>query len=105
MFGVALEKVTREQRGQAKTINFGIIYGVTAYGLARRIEQLSVQSAQELINAYNKRFPSIQKFLDQCVMEAQSQGYVETILGRRRPIPEINAACRLGAERGGADGD
>ncbi len=91
VFGVALEKVTREQRGQAKTINFGIIYGVTAYGLARRIEQLSVQSAQELINAYNKRFPSIQKFLDQCVMEAQSQGYVETILGRRRPIPEINA--------------
>jgi DNA polymerase-1 len=92
VFGVALEKVTREQRGQAKTINFGIIYGVTAYGLARRIEQLSVQSAQELINAYNKRFPAIQKFLDQCVMEAQSQGYVETIMGRRRPIPEIKAA-------------
>jgi DNA polymerase-1 len=91
VFGVTLEKVTREQRGQAKTINFGIIYGVTAYGLARRIDELNVQSAQDLIDRYNKRFPSIQKFLDQCVMEAQSQGYVETILGRRRPIPEINA--------------
>ena len=91
VFGVTLENVTREQRGQAKTINFGIIYGVSAYGLARRIEGLTVQSAADLIAAYNKRFPSIQKFLDQCVMEARTQGYVQTILGRRRPIPEINS--------------
>jgi DNA polymerase I len=91
VFKVPLEQVTRDQRGHAKTINFGIIYGVTAYGLARRIEELSVQSAQQLIDAYNQRFPSIQQFLNKCVMEAQSQGYVETILGRRRPIPEIHA--------------
>jgi DNA polymerase-1 len=91
VFNVPLEQVTRDQRGQAKTINFGIIYGVSAFGLARRIDGMTVQSAQELITAYNKRFPAIQKFLDKCVMEAQSQGYVETILGRRRPIPEVHS--------------
>jgi DNA polymerase-1 len=92
VFAVPLEKVTRDQRGQAKTINFGIIYGVSAYGLARRIDGLTVQSAAELIAAYNKRFPSIQRFLDQCVMEARTRGYVQTILGRRRPIPEISSS-------------
>jgi DNA polymerase-1 len=102
VFNVALENVTREQRNYAKTINFGIIYGVSAYGLARRIEGLTVQSADELIKAYNKRFPTIPRFLERCVMEAQSQGYVETILGRRRPIPEINSSIlqmRNAAER------
>ncbi len=91
VYNVPLEEVTRDQRGYAKTINFGIVYGVSAFGLARRIEGLNVQSAQELINAYNKRFPSIKRFLEKCVMEAQSQGYVETILGRRRPIREITS--------------
>src|SRR5205814_4582528 len=90
VFNVPLDKVSREQRGYAKTINFGIVYGVSAYGLARRIEGLTVQSADELIRAYNKRFPTIPRFLEKCVMEAQSQGYVETIMGRRRPIPDIN---------------
>src|SRR5213078_2342988 len=91
VYGVAPQDVTRQQRGYAKTINFGIIYGVSAYGLARRIEGLTVQSAGELILAYHKRFPSIKQFLEKCVMEAQSQGYVETMMGRRRPIPEISS--------------
>jgi len=91
VFKVSPEKVTREQRAQAKVINFGIIYGVSAYGLSRRIEGLSVAAAAELIAAYNQRFPSIQKFLEKCVMDAQSQGYVQTILGRRRPIPEVRS--------------
>jgi DNA polymerase-1 len=102
VFATPLEQVTREQRNYAKTINFGIIYGVSAYGLARRIEGLNVDSAADLIEAYHKRFPSIKQFLDQCVMQAQSQGYVETILGRRRPIPDINSgvlALRNAAER------
>jgi DNA polymerase-1 len=102
VFGVPLDQVSRDQRGQAKTINFGIIYGVSAFGLARRIDGMTVKSAQELINAYNKRFPSIARFLDKCVMEAQSQGYVETLLGRRRPLPEIHSsivAMRNAAER------
>jgi DNA polymerase I len=91
VFGVPLEKVTREQRGYAKTINFGIIYGVTAHGLARRIEGLTHAAAEDLIKTYNKRFPAIKQFFEQCVMTAQSQGYVQTILGRRRPIPEIQS--------------
>jgi DNA polymerase-1 len=102
VFGVPLDAVTREQRARAKTINFGIIYGVSAYGLARRIEGLNVAAAQELINAYAKRFPRISGFLEKCVMAAQAQGYVETILGRRRPIPDINSAVvsiRNGSER------
>jgi DNA polymerase-1 len=102
VFGVSLEEVSRDQRGQAKTINFGIIYGVSAFGLARRIEGMTVPAAAELINAYNKRFPSIKQFLEKCVMEAQSQGYVETIMGRRRPITDINSgvlAIRNAGER------
>jgi DNA polymerase-1 len=102
VFHVPLDQVTKDQRGQAKTINFGIIYGVSAYGLARRIEGLDQRSAQELINAYNRRFPSIRQFLEQCVMQAQSMGYVETILGRRRPLPDITSgviALRNAAER------
>jgi DNA polymerase-1 len=102
VFGVPLEAVTRQQRGQAKTINFGIIYGVTAFGLARRIEGLSVKSAGELIKAYNQRFPSIAGFIEKCVQMAQTQGYVETILGRRRPINDINSdvlSIRSGSER------
>ena len=91
VFNVPLEQVTRDQRGQAKTINFGIIYGVSAMGLARRIDGLTVKSAAELIAAYNRRFPTIQKFFDQCVAEAQDTGIVHTILGRRRPIPDINS--------------
>jgi DNA polymerase I len=89
VFGVPLDLVTKEQRGHAKTINFGIIYGVTPHGLSRRIEGLTFSAAADLIAAYNKRFPSIKRFFDQCVTEAQTKGYVETILGRRRPIPEI----------------
>jgi DNA polymerase-1 len=102
VFGVPLEAVTREQRNYAKTINFGIVYGVSAYGLARRIEGLNVQSAQALIDSYNKRFPRIQEFLKECVRQAQDKGYVETILGRRRPIYDINSSIismRNAAER------
>ena len=91
VFNVALDQVTKDQRNQAKTINFGIIYGVTPHGLARRIEGLTFAGATELIAAYHRRYPSIKQFFDQCVMQAQSRGFVETILGRRRPIPEISS--------------
>jgi DNA polymerase-1 len=91
VFGVKPEDVTKDQRAQAKVINFGIIYGVSAYGLSWRIEGLTVQSADALIKAYHQRFPSISKFFRQCVMDAQAKGYVQTILGRRRPIPDITS--------------
>jgi DNA polymerase-1 len=102
VFRVPLSEVTKEQRNQAKTINFGIIYGVSAYGLARRIDGLDQKGAQELINSYNARFPSIKRFLEECVAHAQAHGYVETILGRRRPLPDITSgviALRNAAER------
>lgn len=102
VFGVSADQVTREQRAQAKIVNFGIIYGVSAYGLARRIDGMSTNAAAELIAAYHRRFPRIKKFLEQCVMEAQTKGYVETILGRRRPISEISSnivSLRNAAER------
>jgi DNA polymerase I len=102
VYNVPLEQVTREQRGSAKTINFGIIYGVTAFGLSRRIEGLSVSAADKLINDYNARFPSIQRFLQECVEQARSLGYVTTIMGRRRPLPDIKApvaSTRNAAER------
>ncbi len=102
VFNVPLAEVTREQRNYAKTINFGIIYGVSAFGLSSRIEGLTQKAAQELIITYNKRFPGIEKFSREQVQHAQVHGYVQTILGRRRPITEINSsiiAQRRGAER------
>ncbi|WP_428389348.1 DNA polymerase I [Mucisphaera sp.] len=91
VFGVSPEGVTAEQRGHAKTINFGIIYGITAFGLARRIGDLDRTSAQALIDAYKERFAGIDRFLAACVDQAKAQGYVSTILGRRRAIPQIEA--------------
>ena len=107
VFNVPLEQVTRDQRGSAKTINFGIVYGVSAQGLARRIEGLDLKGAKDLIDAYNKRFPTIPTFLQKCVMEAQAHGYVETILGRRRPVTDINSgvlSVRNAAERAAING-
>ncbi|HUB26388.1 MAG TPA: DNA polymerase I [Tepidisphaeraceae bacterium] len=92
VFGVAPDQVTKDQRGQAKVINFGIIYGVSAYGLSWRIEGLTVQSAGALIEAYHKRFPAIEGFFEKCLTEARTQGFVQTILGRRRPITDIAGA-------------
>ncbi len=92
VFNVPLEQVTREQRNQAKTINFGIIYGVTPYGLARRIEGLDVAAATQLINDYKTRYAGIDSFLQQCIHKALADGYVTTIMGRRRAIPEIHSS-------------
>jgi DNA polymerase-1 len=89
VFGVSLDAVTREQRNRAKTINFGIIYGVTPFGLSRRIEGLDVAGATLLINDYKQRFCGIDRFLQRCVHQALDQGYVTTLTGRRRAIPEI----------------
>jgi DNA polymerase-1 len=91
VFGVEPAAVTREQRNHAKTINFGIIYGVTAYGLARRIEGLDVAGAAQLIAGYKKQFPGIDAFLQRCIQEGLDQGYVCTMMGRRRAIPELRS--------------
>ncbi|MEO0483463.1 MAG: DNA polymerase [Planctomycetota bacterium] len=99
--GVALDDVTREQRSGAKMVNFGIVYGITPFGLARRLG-VSNGEASDIIDGYKKRFAGITTFLAECVEQARSQGYVETMLKRRRPIPDIESnqpARRSLAER------
>ncbi len=99
--GVPIEQVTREQRAGAKTVNFGIIYGQSAFGLARQTG-MSVGQAKVFIDRYFERYPKIRGFLDECVRHARRHGYVQTILGRRRPIPDINSrnqGIRNAAER------
>ncbi|MFI4916155.1 MAG: DNA polymerase I [Phycisphaerales bacterium JB060] len=88
--GVAPKDVTREQRDGAKMVNFGIIYGVTAYGLGRRLG-IGNTEAGEIIEGYKKKFAGITTFLEECIEQARSKGYVETMLKRRRPITEIDA--------------
>ncbi len=94
VYGVAVEAVTREQRDQAKTINFGIIYGISAFGLSRRIKGMDVKTAGALINDYKERFPGIDAFLNRCIQHALEHGYVATLTGRRRAIPEIHSPNR-----------
>ena len=94
VFEVPTESVTRELRDKAKTINFGIIYGVSPTGLSRRIKGMRVKEAAALIDDYKMRFPGIDRFLQQCVQEASDHGYVSTLTGRRRAIPEIYATNR-----------
>ena len=91
VFGVALDAVTPEQRAKAKTVNFGIIYGQTAFGLSLSL-RISRTEARDFIDRYKRRFPRIDEFLQSCIKFAKSNGYVETIFGRRRGIPEIAAA-------------
>lgn len=92
VFDVDAANVTRDQRGHAKTINFGIIYGVTPYGLARRIETLDVAGAKKLITDYRTRFSGIDRFLQECIDHAKTHGHVTTMLGRRRAIPQIDSS-------------
>ncbi len=99
--GVPLDKVTREQRSGAKMVNFGIVYGITAFGLARRLG-ISNTAAEEIITSYKRRFAGITTFLEECVAQARRYGYVETMLKRRRPIEDMesnNPQRRALAER------
>ncbi len=90
VFGVPLAEVTGEQRSRAKTVNFGIIYGQTEFGLAKTL-RISRGEAREFIQKYRNRFPQIDDFLQACIAQAKSVGYVETLFGRRRRIGEIDA--------------
>lgn len=92
VFGVEASDVTSEQRTHAKTINFGIIYGVTSYGLARRIDNLDEPGARQLINDYKARYKGINSFLSECVAEADEKGFVTTMLGRRRQIKQMQSS-------------
>jgi len=88
VYGVAAEAVTAEQRRAAKAVNFGIVYGLTAYGLSRDIG-VSVKEAEAFISGYFDRHPGVKAFIDKTVEEAHRKGFVETIGGRRRPLADL----------------
>ena len=90
IYGIPLSEVTREQRGRAKTANFGIMYGISSFGLAQRLN-LGRKEAKELIDGYFASFPAIRSFIDDSIGFARENGYVETLFGRRRYLPDINA--------------
>ena len=101
IFGIPVSEVTREQRSMAKTANFGIMYGISTFGLAQRLH-LPRAAAKELIDGYFASFPSIRSFIDGSIAFAREHGYVETLFGRRRYLPDIqarNATVRALAER------
>ncbi|WP_418264724.1 DNA polymerase I [Flavobacterium faecale] len=101
VFNVPLEEVTREQRSHAKTVNFGIIYGVSAFGLSNQTN-LSRSESADLIEAYYKTYPRLKSFINEQIDFARENGYVQTVLGRRRYLKDINsqnAIVRGGAER------
>src|SRR5690606_30520374 len=82
VFNVPLEEVTREQRGNAKTVNFGIIYGVSAFGLSNQTD-LSRTEAKELIDKYYQNYPKLRNYIHDQIDFARENGYVETVMGRR----------------------
>jgi DNA polymerase-1 len=101
VFNVALEDVTREQRSHAKTVNFGIVYGVSAFGLSNQTS-LSRSESAALIEAYYQTYPRLKSYIQEQIDFARDNGYVQTILGRRRYLKDINsqnAIVRGGAER------
>ena len=101
VFNVAIEEVSREQRSNAKTVNFGIIYGVSAFGLSNQTD-LNRTEAKELIDTYYKTYPKLRNYMSELVDFARENGYVQTVLGRRRYLKDINAnnqTVRGAAER------
>ncbi len=101
VYGVPLEQVSKEMRRHAKTVNFGIIYGISAFGLSERLG-IPRREAAEIINSYFEKYPGIKKYMDSTIAFAREHGYVETILGRRRYLKDIhsaNAVVRGYAER------
>jgi len=101
VFGVAPDQVTTDLRRSAKAINFGLIYGMSSFGLAQQLG-LSRSQAQSYIDLYFARYPGVKQYMDSIRDQAREQGYVETLFGRRLYLPEIksrNAARRQYAER------
>jgi DNA polymerase-1 len=101
IFGVSLDEVTSEQRRNAKAINFGLIYGMSAFGLSRQLG-IGRANAQSYMDLYFKRYPGVQTFMHDIREKAKAQGYVETLFGRRLYLPDINSSNgmrRKAAER------
>ncbi len=101
IYGVPIELITSDQRRKAKTANFGIIYGISSFGLSERLN-ISRTEAKELIDEYFRLYPKVKEYMDSAIEEARKHGYVTTLFGRRRYLPDINsrnATVRNFAER------
>ena len=89
VYKISIDKVTREQRSKAKTANFGIIYGISVFGLAERMN-VDRKEAKELIDGYFETYPQIKEYMDKSIDLARGQGYIETIFGRKRYLPDLS---------------
>lgn len=90
IFGVPIEQVTPEQRDSAKAVNFGIVYGISDFGLAKNLG-ISRNEAKKYIDSYFSRYPGIKEYMDKVVKQGKEKGYVETLMGRRRKLPELSS--------------
>ena len=103
VFGVPLDGVTSDMRRTAKMVNFGIIYGISSFGLSQRLNgEVSRTEAQQIIEEYFRQYPGVKRFQDKTIEQAQKDGYVETLTGRRRYLRDINSKngmIRSAAER------
>ena len=90
IYKVPIQEVSREMRSKAKTANFGIIYGISTFGLSNRLN-IPRAEAKQLIDGYFETYPMVKTYMDQCIEKAKGQMYVETILGRKRMLPDINS--------------
>lgn len=91
VYGVPLEQVTPAQRGASKAVNFGIVYGISDYGLSQQLD-ISRREAAEFIERYLSHYPGVRAYLQRCVESAREKGYAETLLGRRRNMPELQSS-------------
>ena len=91
VFNIPIEKVTKQQRSHAKFVNFGIIYGVSAFGLSNQTD-LNIKESKTLIETYYEKYPKLKQFIEKQIFFAREKGYVETILGRRRVLRDINSS-------------
>ena len=93
LFHVATTEVTPDQRRKAKTANFGIIYGISAFGLRQRMgNEMSIGEAKAIIDGYFASYPAVKEYIDRTIAEAKNNGFVQTIFGRKRYLPDINSA-------------
>ena len=91
VYGVSLDQVTHEMRSRSKAVNFGIVYGISDFTLAKNIS-VSRKEAREFIDRYFERYPGVKKYMDEAVKTGKEKGYVETLMGRRRYLPELSSA-------------
>ncbi|TGK12014.1 DNA polymerase I [Leptospira fletcheri] len=97
LYGVPESDVTPEMRDKAKVVNFSVIYGVTPYGLSRNL-RVSREEAKEFIERYLAQYPGVKKYMEDTIAFCEEKGYVETLKGRRRPVPDINSSHRMHKE-------